>query len=282
MTIQQPVVLTSSSIEASDEETVAANVSVVDSMHTALLNTEEMSPVAVRSYYVDFYLTQALEGGFAQYAFMSLDRQETDTLIREGMAGMGATAHLELFNRAVEAYEGLSEEDAELYLDGPLDDDDEVPAGVLAMEELDAEFEELLERENVTALNAAWLRSQPDLLVLDDEKVGAYIHELAAGIPDLPERQARAAAEALEDAPDFELVIRELCSIAGYELNRITMGDPNYLHDGEKTLAWHFSTDHGDFLMVEEDDEAFMINPGTQEIVAAVEFEEADAGMVDA
>ena len=49
MTIQQPVVLTSSSIEASDEETVAANVSVVDSMHTALLNTEEMSPVAVRS-----------------------------------------------------------------------------------------------------------------------------------------------------------------------------------------------------------------------------------------
>jgi hypothetical protein len=34
--------------------------------------------------------------------------------------------------------------------------------------------------------------------------------------------------------------------------------------------------------MVEEDDEAFMINPATQEIVAAVEFEEADAGMVDA
>jgi hypothetical protein len=112
--------------------------------------------------------------------------------------------------------------------------------------------------------------------------VGAYIHELAAGIPDLPERQARAAAEALEDAPDFELIIRELCGIAGYELNRITMGDPNYLHNGEKTLAWHFSTDHGDFLMVEEDDEAFMINPATQEIVAAVEFEEADAGMVDA
>jgi hypothetical protein len=28
--------------------------------------------------------------------------------------------------------------------------------------------------------------------------------------------------------------------------------------------------------MVEEEDEAFMINPDTQEIVAAVEFEEAD------
>jgi hypothetical protein len=34
--------------------------------------------------------------------------------------------------------------------------------------------------------------------------------------------------------------------------------------------------------MVEEDDEAFMINPQTQEIVAAVEFEEADEDLVDA
>ena len=282
ITTQQPVVLTSSSIETTDEEAVEANVSVVDAMHTALLRTEEMSPVAVRSYYVDFYLTQALEGGFAQYVFMSIDRAETDTLIREGMAGMGASAHLDLFNRTVEAFAALSEDEAEQYLDGGLDDTDEAPDGVLRMEELDGEFEELLESENITALIAAWLRGQADLVVLDDEEVGPYIQRLAALIPDLPERQAQADAEALEDAPDFEIIIRELCSIAGYELVKITMGDPNYMHDGDKTLAWHFSTDHGDFLMVEEDDEAFMINPETQEIVAAVEFEDAEFGMVDA
>lgn len=282
ITSQQPVILTSSSIEARDEEVVDANVSVVDAMHTALLHTDEMSPVAVRSYYVDFYLTQALEGGFAQYAFVAVDRAETDTYVREGMAGMGATAHLELFNRAVEAYDHLSEEEEEFYLDGGLDDTEETPDAVLRMEEHDGEFEALLERENITALNAAWLRAQADLLVLDDEEVGAYIQQLVAQIPDLPERQAKAEAEALEDAPDFELIIRELCSIVGYELVRITMGDPNYMHDGEKTLAWHFSTDHGDFLMVEEDDEAFMINPETLEIVAAVEFEEAGADLVGA
>ena len=282
ITTQQPVVLTSSSIETTDEEAVEANVSVVDAMHTALLRTEEMSPVAVRSYYVDFYLTQALEGGFAQYVFMSIDRAETDTLIREGMAGMGASAHLDLFNRTVEAFAALSEDETEQYLDGGLDDTEEAPDGVLRMEELDGEFEELLESENITALNAAWLRGQADLVVLDDEEVGPYIQRLAALIPDLPERQAQADAEALEDAPDFEIIIRELCSIAGYELVKITMGDPNYMHDGDKTLAWHFSTDHGDFLMVEEDDEAFMINPETQEIVAAVEFEEAGAEMADA
>jgi hypothetical protein len=282
ITSQQPVVLTSSSIESSDEDVVEANVSMVDAMHAALLRAEEMSPVAVRGYYVDFYLTQALEGGFAQYVFTAVDRAATDTLIREGMAGMGAAAHLDLFNRTVAAYDNLSEEDEEHYLDGGLDESGETPDGVLRMEELDGEFEELLERENITSLNAAWLRGQADLLVLDDEEVGAHIERLVAQIPDLPERQAQADAEALEDAPDFEIIIRELCSIAGYELVKITMGDPNYVHGGEKTLAWHFSTDHGDFLMVEEDDEAFMINPDTQEIVAAVEFEDADLEETDA
>jgi hypothetical protein len=282
ITSQQPVVLTSSSIESSDEDVVEANVSVVDAMHTALLRADEMSPIAVRSYYVDFYLTQALEGGFAQYVFTAVDRAETDTLIREGMAGLGATTHLDLFNRSIDAFDDLSEEDEEHYLDGGLDDSEDTPDGVLRMEELDGEFEELLETENITALNAAWLRGQPELLVLDDEEIGAYIERLVAQIPDLPERQAQAEAEALEEAPDFEIIIRELCSIAGYELLKITMGDPNYLHEGAKTLAWHFSTDHGDFLMVEEDDEAFMINPETQEIVAAVEFEEADAEKADA
>jgi hypothetical protein len=276
ITTQQPVVLTSSSIDGTDEEVVESNVSVVDAMHTALLRAEEMSPVAVRSYYVDFYLTQALEGGFAQYVFMTLDRARTDALIRDGMTGMGATAHLDLFNRAAAAFDALSEEDSENYLDGALDDTAETPEAVLRMEELDGEFEELLERENITALNAAWLRGQADLLVLNDEDVAGHIQQLVAQIPDLPERQAQADAEALADAPDFEVIIRELCDIAGYSLEKITMGDPNYIHEGEKTLAWHFSTDHGDFLMVEEEDEAFMINPETLEIVAAVEFEEED------
>jgi hypothetical protein len=273
---QQPVVLTTGSIEATDEEVVDANVLVVDAMHRELLQTDEMSPVAIRSYYVDFYLTQSLEGGFAQYVFTSLDREETDALVRDGMASMGATAHLDLFNRTAEAFDNLSEEDAERYLDGALDDDEEPTEGVRALDELDGEFEELLETENITALNAAWLRGQEGLLVLDEEELAAHIRGRVALIPDLAERQAKADAAALEDAPDFEIIIRELCSIAGYALQKITMGDPNYLHQGEKTLAWHFSTDHGDFIMVEDGDEAFMIDPATQEIVAAVEFEEAD------
>lgn len=189
-TSQQPVVLTSSSIEGRDEEVVEANVAIIDAMHNALLATEDMSPVAVRSYFVDFYLSQALEGGFAQYAVMAAARSAMDTLVREGMAGMGAGAHLDLFNRAVDAYAALTTETAAAYLDG-IDGIGAVPDGVFRMEELDGEFEELLERENITALNARWLRGQADLLVLDDEEVGPYIQRLAALVPREKENSRR-------------------------------------------------------------------------------------------
>jgi len=279
---QNPVVLTKASVDAGSEEVVDANVHVVNAMYGKLLDAGEIAPAALGSYYVDFYVTQSLEGGFAQYVFTA-DRDEVDPLIREGLAGMGANAHLELFNRTAAAFDALSEEDEERYLDGDLDTEEESNGAVRTMEELDGEFEELFETENITALNAAWLLGQDGLLVLDDDELAAYIERQVALIPNLEERQAAADEEALEDAPDFEVIIRELCDIAGYTLEKITMGDPNYMHDGEKTLAWHFTTDHGDFLMVEDEDEAFMINPETQEIVAAVEFEEADDDeMIDA
>jgi hypothetical protein len=279
---QNPVVLTKASIDAGSEEVVDANVHVVNAMYGKLLDAGEIAPAALGSYYVDFYVTQSLEGGFAQYVFTA-DRDEVDPLIRAGLAGMGATAHLELFNRTVAAFDALSDEDEERYLDGDLDTEEESNDAVRTIEELDGEFEELFETENITALNAAWLLRQDGLLVLDEEELDAYIERQVALIPNLEERQAAADEEALEDAPDFEVIIRELCDIAGYTLQKITMGDPNYMHDGEKTLAWHFTTDHGDFIMVEDDEEAFMINPETQEIVAAVEFEEADDDeMIDA
>jgi hypothetical protein len=277
-------------------------------MYAELLDAPEIAPNALRSYYVDFYLTQALAGGFAQYVFTVPEREEIDAYVREGLEGMGAVAHLALFNSTAAAFDALSEEDADTYLDGDTDghgdvdvdggdgstdastddsnDDDGGSASAEAarsaeavreLERLDDEFESLLETEDILALNAAWLRSQEGLLLLDGEQLEVHIAERVAQIPNLAERQAEAAEEALENAPEFELIIRELCDIAGHELQKITMGDPNYEHNGETVLAWHFTTDHGDFIMVEEDEEAYMISPSTKEIVAAVEFEEADA-----
>ncbi|MFC9352519.1 hypothetical protein [Arthrobacter sp. NPDC057013] len=281
---EYPVVLTVGAAggdSGSDAETVDSNVAVVNTMYQELLGPGEIAPNALRSYFVDFYLTQSLGGGFAQYVFTAPDREELDAYVREGLEAMGAARHVDLFDRTAEAFDALSEEEADIYLDGESDagEDGELPERVQAMEDLDAEFESLLETEDIVALNAAWLRGQEGLLVLNDDELTAHIAKRVAALPDLEERRAEAEEEALENAPEFEVIIRELCDIAGYELQKITMGDPNYDHNGETVLAWRFSTDHGDFLMIEEDDEAFMLNPETKEIVAAVEFEELDGDL---
>lgn len=273
---EYPVVLTKDSIEASDADVVDANVTVVNEMYEELLNHEEIATNALRSYFVDFYLTQALAGGFAQYVFTVPEREEVDAFVREGLEGMGAKAHLELFNRTAAAFDAMSEDDAEAYLDGDLDESEVASEAVAELEALDGEFEALLETEDIIELNAAWLRSQEGVLYLDEEELNAHIAERVARIPNLEERQAEAAEAELENAPEFELIIRELCDVAGYKLEKITMGDPNYEHAGETVLAWHFATDHGDYIMIEEDDEAYMIHPETKEIVAAVEFEDAE------
>ena len=271
MTMNQfPVVLTTEDAAADNEDVVGGNVSVVNEMYLALLNADEIAPNALRSYFVDFYLAQALDGGFAQYVFMTPDREELDAYIREGFEAMGAKAHLELFNRTAALYDLLSEQDTEAYLEDESDSESERSEGVIAMEELDNEFEELLESEDVTGLNAQWLRGQEGLLVLAAEELAAHIATRVATVTDLEARRAEAE---LEDAPEFEQVIRELCSVAGHELVKITMGDPNYEHDGANVLAWHFTTNKGEYIMIDDDIEAVMIDPQAKEIIATVEFE---------
>ncbi|WP_237393709.1 DMP19 family protein [Pseudarthrobacter sp. ATCC 49987] len=266
-------------INGSDADVVDANVDVVNAMYAELLDIEEIAPNALRSYYVDFYLTQSLGGGFAQYVFTAPERQDIDAYIRAGLESMGAAAHLDLFNRTVAAFDSLSEEEADAYLDGDADLDsgtDGVPDVVGLLEELDSEFETLLETEDIIALNAAWLRDLADLLVLDEEELDRHIAERVSRIPNLAERQAEAAEGDLLDMPEFEMIIRELCDVAGHTLLKITMGDPNYDHEGQTTLAWHFTTDQGEFLMLEDEREAVMIHPESKEILAAVEFEVED------
>ncbi|MDJ0317919.1 MULTISPECIES: DMP19 family protein [Arthrobacter] len=272
-TQQFPVVLTTEGAAADNEDVVGDNVSVVNEMYLALLNADEIAPNALRSYFVDFYLTAALDGGFAQYVFMTPDREELDGYIREGLEGMGAKGHLELFNRTAALYELLSEADTAAYLEDEVDQSADRSDGVAALEALDSEFEELLETEDVTGLNAQWLRGQDGLLILNADDLRAHIEARVGTVTDLEERRMEAE---LEDAPEFELIIRELCELAGHTLEKIIMGDPHYARNGDTVLAWHFRTNKGDFIMLDDDIEAVMIDPATRQTLATVEFDPAD------
>ncbi|WP_415855382.1 hypothetical protein [Sinomonas sp. G460-2] len=195
-TNQHPVVLPAEALEGLDGEVVDANIDVVNAMYSELLGEEEIATNALRSYYVDFYLTEALDGGFAQYVVSAGEREEIDDFVRDGLREMGATKHLGLFEETSAAFDALTDEDAEAYLEG----DDEPSEAVKALESLDERFEETLDDEDLVALNAAWLRGQEGLLALDDDAIEQEIARRVGLIPDLEER--RAEAELLDDGFD--------------------------------------------------------------------------------
>lgn len=177
---QFPVVLTVAGAAGNHEDVVGDNVSVINQMFRSGLTAGSMAPNALRSYFVDFYLTQALDGGFAQYVFMSPEREVLDRQIREGLFAMGAAAHLELFNRCTGLYDLLTETELLDYAEDGGDLAAHRADGAVAMNVLDAEFEDLFEREDVTGLNAAWIKAQPGLLVLTEAELVDHIADRVA------------------------------------------------------------------------------------------------------
>jgi len=60
-------------------------------------------------------------------------------------------------------------------------------------------------------------------------------------------------------------LIRALIAKAGHELSRVTGGDPNHQHNGQRVLAWHSLTDKGHHLHGDADGKAVMFNGTTKE-----------------
>jgi len=73
----------------------------------------------------------------------------------------------------------------------------------------------------------------------------------------LPERERR-IAEARANEPRYMKLIRSLCDSAGHELERVTAGDLTRIHEGSRTVAWHFITDKGHHHMVDTGRKAIM------------------------
>lgn len=94
----------------------------------------------------------------------------------------------------------------------------------------------------------------PHLVVLTLEQMGEEVRRRGQLLPDRDTR----VAEALANEPRYTKLIRALCERAGYELDRLTAGDPTRVHEGVKTMAWYFVTDHGPHHMVEWDGKAIM------------------------
>lgn len=246
------VVLEASVTHDDPGEIVGSNIWFVNALLDEYFTVDEIAVDALRSYYVDYYLAQVNNGGFSQFVYNSRWSPLVVQLVRDGMQAMGARRHLEVFESGAKlveefGHDRLGEYFASEYF-GDNADRDELNAP-------NPQFSAAEEVEDLLALNAAWLRKHPDLCPMASEE--DMRREASRRGQALPDRERR-VAEARANEPRYMKLIRALCDRAGQELDRVTAGDPTRVHQGERTLAWHFITDKGHHHMVEAGGRAIM------------------------
>ena len=230
---------------------VVSNAAFVDALFAAHLTADEIAPDALRSYFVQYYLAQMENGGFAQCVYNSDWDRNVVATIRDGLRTIGARMHQAVFLEGIAVIRNLGDGALDDFLardywgDNPMRD---------LLDNLTTQFMKAGEVEDLAARNADWLRRHPKLLVLGRDEMDAEVVRRAAAIADMPQRLA--AARAAEPRP--VRIIRALCAIAGHELHHIATGDPTHVSEGTTTVAWHFTTDHGHHLMIETGDRAKM------------------------
>src|SRR5690349_10993125 len=97
----QKSIIVSKEAFASDDpyDIIQSNIEFLNAQFEEHLEHDEVSVNALRSYYVDYFLAQFLNGGFSQFIYNSRWGDCID-YVTSGFAAMGAVKHLELFEDA--------------------------------------------------------------------------------------------------------------------------------------------------------------------------------------
>ena len=251
--IPSDAVVVSTAAFAADEpqRIVVSNAAFVDALFAEFLTAEEIAPDALRSYFVQYYLAQMDNGGFAQFVYNSNWDPNVVAKVRDGLRTMGARMHQAVFLEGVTTVRQLGQDALDAFLSRDFWGDNPVRDRLDAVTE---QFVKAGEVEDLAARNAEWLRAHPKLQVLTRDEMEAEVARRVVAVPDLPDRLVAAR----EQEPRPVKLIRVLCVLAGHELEAIAAGDPTHVHAGQATVAWRFTTDKGPHLMVEADGRAMM------------------------
>lgn len=259
------VIASSDSMQSDDPyDLVYSNITFLNALLEEHFRYDELSPDAVKSYYVDYYLAQVNNGGFSQFVYNSGWEPGTIKSIVEGMEAMGAIQHLELFAKSASIMDRIGIDGMEKFFDSDFFGDN---AERDLLNSFDDQFSELSDIEDLVELNSKWLRSLPHLTVMSVDEMKSEIESRVAALPDRDEREA----EALANEPRYAKLIRALCASVNQELSHITAGDPNHKHNGKPTLAWHFITDAGHHYMVDIGGRAFMYHGDSHNQLTEIE-----------
>jgi hypothetical protein len=152
------------------QEVIHSNISVINLMREEGVDDEFIHEDALMSYYLDYYCSQYTAGNFAGFVYNSGWNEELNEMIEEGLALIGAEKHLELFKEQCRKLRLQSSIKLTKFLKGKFEGPN--PFRDLLNNDLFFQLE-----ENLTMLNANFLKNHPDFEVLSVDDMFAVLEE---------------------------------------------------------------------------------------------------------
>ena len=113
------IVVSQESIRNSDAYAVIeSNISVVNYLLEEGAEPGELSPDALGSYYVDYYLAEVTNGGISQFMFNCCGEHRILDHVTRVLPLLGATGHAGLFSEVRARWDAMDAEEKRVFLDG--------------------------------------------------------------------------------------------------------------------------------------------------------------------
>lgn len=188
---QNDIVISIDSFHSENKyDIVSSNNEFITKLFQNNIEEDKISENALKSYYVDYYLSHINYGGFTKFIENFSHKLKILYYIHAGLEALQTTKHLALFQKAL-----LEEHDSS--------------------EDFDTEFKEIEESENLLDLNHKWLMTHPQLIIMNSEYIDQKIEE---------------HIKEYKDDKRHIKIIKQLCKIIHEEFIAVTAGDINNIY----------------------------------------------------
>ncbi len=169
-----PIVVSTESMADDDvHEIIQSNIDFMNRLLGADIEPEHVSQDGLVSYYVDYFMAQVRNGGFAQFVWNSGWNPNVIALIKAGLERMGVERHVAMFEKMaalVPTEHSELEEFCNKDLFGPNEERDRLNV-------FNKDFYALKEHEPLAEANAAWIRTRPGLVVIPGDQMDELVAE---------------------------------------------------------------------------------------------------------
>jgi hypothetical protein len=264
------IIVSDVSVESPDVSAIVrSNSDVTQALMRNFLRREELSPEALKSYYVNLYSTLMDESGFAEFVYQTAWEQTSITHLVAGLESLKADAHVELLAKFTERLSTHGADGVACLYDNDHPQNQEMRD---FLNELMPEFKALNETQNLMSFNAQWLKQHPRLVVMSDTDLTRQIEVSAKAVPNRLQR----IAEALAKEPRHLKLIRLLCDSANLEFIDLAPRERVKLVVDSQASIWHFDTLQGAYYLADSQSEAAIFESNSHAKAASLQIEDVE------